>query len=150
VSAERRASSIVLSWLPACLYMGLIWALSSVALPIDLNSGFSYTDKIVHFLEFAVLGLLVAHAVLRTFPDQTTARGFTIAVVITVAWSLLDELHQVYVPGRDADMLDLVADTLGALAGAAVRAGLETRGRSSSCRHSQGMASHAGDPAAGE
>jgi len=30
---------------------------------------------------------------------------------------LLDEIHQAYVPGRVADALDLLADSLGGLAG---------------------------------
>jgi VanZ family protein len=37
--------------------------------------------------------------------------------LISAAFGLSDELHQHFVPGRDASALDLAADTVGSLAG---------------------------------
>jgi VanZ family protein len=41
--------------------------------------------------------------------------------MLTMAWGLFDEIHQAFVPGRSADVLDLGADALGALVGTAAR-----------------------------
>jgi VanZ family protein len=112
---------VLLSWLPAIAYMALIWALSSVALELALVDVVPLRDKGVHFLEYGALGLLVAHAAFRTWPEVPRVRTFFVAVFITVGWGVLDEFHQSFVPGRSADVLDIVADTAGALAGAFAR-----------------------------
>jgi len=41
------------------------------------------------------------------------------AVAITTAYGCSDEWHQSFVPGRDADLRDVWADAVGAVAGAA-------------------------------
>lgn len=122
-------TQILLAWLPAALYMALIWAVSSIALPDLPIESVPLRDKGVHFLEYGALGLLVAHATLRTWPHRSAARTLPLAVLITVAWGVLDEIHQGFVPGRSAELLDLVADTLGAMAGAALRFALRVARR---------------------
>jgi VanZ family protein len=42
------------------------------------------------------------------------------AAVIASAFGATDEVHQSFVPGRNADVADWVADTLGAAVGALV------------------------------
>ena len=108
---------VVLAWAPAVLYMGAIWIVSSIALPELPLDRFPLRDKGVHFLEYAGLGFLVAHAAFRTWPRHHHARTAALAVLIAFLWGLLDEIHQAFVPGRSSDVLDLLADTLGALAG---------------------------------
>ncbi len=49
-------------------------------------------------------------------------RGWLIAVILGGLLSLLIELVQVYLPGRDASKVDLLANTLGAAVGAALAA----------------------------
>ncbi len=41
---------------------------------------------------------------------------------LAVAFGVTDEVHQSFVPGRNADLMDLVADALGASLGAVVAA----------------------------
>ena len=113
--ALRRAAP----WLPSIAYMTLIWALSSQsalpALPeLPLN------DKIAHFVEYAILGGLYAYAVLRTWPQLSLLRALAIAALLTSAWGYLDEIHQAFVPGRNSDARDWIADTLGAIVGATI------------------------------
>ena len=74
-------------------------------------------DKLVHSLEYAVLGVFVAHASARTWPRHHVLRLFAFSALATFAWGVLDEIHQAFVPSRSADILDLAADTLGALLG---------------------------------
>jgi VanZ family protein len=112
---------IALAWLPAAAYMATIWVLSSMELPSFPTSLFPLRDKGVHFAEYGVLGFLVAHACLRTFPQHARARVAAFAVLCGALWGLFDEIHQAFVPGRSADALDLVADSLGVAAGTLAR-----------------------------
>lgn len=109
----------LMPWVPAIAYMALIWALSSQSNAISLPD-LPWHDKGAHFIEYAVLGALVAYAVLRTWPALGMLRALALAALLTSAWGYLDEIHQAFVPGRNSDLRDWVADTLGAIAGAAI------------------------------
>lgn len=115
------ARDIVRAWLPAATYMLLIWVLSSVALPSFPTSSFPFRDKGIHVCEYGVLGFLLAHACLRTFPTRPALRVALVSIMLTMAWGFFDEIHQAFVPGRSADVLDLGADALGAFVGTAAR-----------------------------
>ncbi|MGF1465655.1 MAG: VanZ family protein [Sandaracinaceae bacterium] len=102
--------------------MALIWTLSSFALPELPVHRVPLKDKGIHLVEYAVLGFLLAHACVRTWPRHARVRTMLLAALIAGLWGLLDEIHQSFVPGRSAEVLDLVADGVGALGGAALRA----------------------------
>ncbi|MDQ3035522.1 MAG: VanZ family protein [Myxococcota bacterium] len=128
--SRESALRIALAWLPAFLYMALIWALSSMStidLPID---EFPFRDKGIHAVEYLILGFLVTHAALRSWPERSRARLAAVALLVTCGWGVLDEIHQAFVPGRSPDLLDLVADLIGALIGSTSRLALAAmRGR---------------------
>jgi len=125
VSSETRR--ILIAWAPAAAYMAVIWTVSSMEQPTFPVHLFPLRDKGVHATEYAVLALLIAHACLRTFDAHPLARVAVVAVMLTILWGFLDELHQAFVPGRSADLLDLVADSVGACAGTAARVALFVR-----------------------
>ncbi len=92
-------------WFLAFLHVGLIWAFSSrsgaeVGLPAPY-------DKAAHFFSFALLGFLFAKAF------NHPRIGFLIAAL----YGITDEIHQGFVPMRDASFWDWVADALGAYFG---------------------------------
>ncbi|MBX7195358.1 MAG: VanZ family protein [Sandaracinaceae bacterium] len=116
------ARDLVLAWLPAALYMASIWMVSSFDTPSLPTSLFPLRDKGVHALEYGVLGFLVAHACLRSFPHHARPRVALFAILCGVLWGVLDEIHQAFVPGRSADVLDLVADSVGVTLGTLARA----------------------------
>ncbi len=107
----------LLALLPALGYAGLIFWLSSQSNPLPfLPQGFLSQDKLLHALEYAVLaGLLFAGLRLA---GLRTGLAIVVAVLAASVYGASDELHQSFVPNRTADVLDWVADTLGALAGA--------------------------------
>lgn len=121
--SESSRGRLVFAWTPALLYMLLIWFLSSLTLSTPI-ARFPYGDKVVHLVEYGVLGFLVAHATFRTWPRHHRLRTAALAVCVTVLWGWLDEIHQAFVPGRSSEALDLVADTAGAFAGAGARAAI--------------------------
>jgi VanZ family protein len=111
----RSARSVILAWLPVLAYMGLIGFLSSRPLSVPLV-WFPHRDKVVHVLEYAILGALAARAIHGSM--RITLRAALIwAFAWSVGWGTLDELHQAFVPKRSADLLDLAADVVGALLG---------------------------------
>ena len=115
----RGALRRVLPWVPSIAYMALIWGLSSQTGQVDLSS-LPWNDKGAHFIEYAILGALYAYAVQRTWPQLSLLRALAVAVVLTSAWGYVDEIHQAFVPGRNSDARDWIADTLGAFAGVAI------------------------------
>ena len=101
---------------PAILYMLLIWALSSFPIQLDF-SRVPLRDKGVHFVEYGTLSVLLTHALRSTAPQRRAILIWGAAVIITLVWGAIDEIHQAFVPGRFSDVGDLVADGCGAVAG---------------------------------
>jgi len=99
--------------LPVALYGALIVFLSAQS---DLSGAPKIWDKAAHFGEYAILGFLVARAV-RRIKGWPPGRSAVAAVILATAFAATDEVHQYFVPGRDADALDLFADFLGSIAG---------------------------------
>lgn len=103
----------ILFWAPAVLYMALIFFLSSAPPPQAARTVPVYFDiKIIHIVEYGVLNLLVYWALAKT---SCIAYGWRAAfsVGITVLYGLTDELHQVFVPGRSGQLVDVAANFLG-------------------------------------
>jgi hypothetical protein len=94
-----------LRFAPAAALMGLIWYLSSQPdVGPDLGSWARLATSAVHFAQFAVLFALLWWALdRRALP----------AALIALAWAGLDEIHQSWVPNRDADPVDFLVDAAG-------------------------------------
>ena len=115
--AFARALSL---WLPVVAWAGLIFALSSIP---DLGTGLGTWDlvlrKVAHAAEYAVLGFLLLRALGRE----------TAALVVGIAYAASDELHQHFVPGRQASVLDVLVDSVGVAAGVVAFKALSDRDR---------------------
>lgn len=70
------------------------------------------TDKLLHFLVFGILGLLVFRA-LSGGLKKGILTIIALAVTITVVYGAVDELHQSFVPGRLCEFGDFLFDALG-------------------------------------
>ena len=122
-----RAFQIAKPWLPAIAYMATIVIASSQP-TIAIDMGYvPLRDKGVHFIEYGVLAILIAYA-LTTRRTNTGERLTALAIAKLALWAIalttifgyLDELHQAFVPGRNSDALDLLADFIGSIAGTAI------------------------------
>ncbi|QQG39951.1 MAG: VanZ family protein [Candidatus Aenigmatarchaeota archaeon] len=67
-------------------------------------------DKIAHFALFFIFAFLAAR-----IRGARTWENYLLIIAAAVAYGGLIEYLQLYVPGRESDMLDIVADALGAL-----------------------------------
>ena len=104
---RRRAAA----WIGAAAWATLLFGLSSLPAGATPSSPISFPgdDKVVHAALYAVLGGLLRIALGRSGP----------AIALAAAYGVTDEVHQAFVPGRDADVFDWLADAVGAALGAA-------------------------------
>lgn len=98
----------LLPWTPALVWAALLFVLSSrQSLP---GPGVQHADKAAHFAAYAVLGALLAFAAART------GWPLAVAAALGILYGASDEVHQMFVPGRSASVLDWLADVAGVLA----------------------------------
>jgi VanZ family protein len=69
----------------------------------------AWTRVAAHTTEYMALAALWAWALWPTLRP----RALAVAAVISLVYALTDEWHQSFVPGRDADPLDVAADAFG-------------------------------------
>ena len=92
--------------------MGLIFYFSSYPIQVKIPS-FSFSDKLLHIFEYGILASLIYLALRDT--NAAKIHLFLLAFTITFLYGISDEIHQYFVPGRQADIFDVVADGIGAL-----------------------------------
>ena len=107
-----RAVSAVLT----LAWAATIYYLSSQPMP-DIDLGFSHQDKLLHLGAYGLLAMLLLGSMAR-HPDGYRPRQVLLAAVLAALYGCSDEWHQSFVPGRMLDVLDLIADAVGALLGA--------------------------------
>jgi VanZ family protein len=71
--------------------------------------------KCAHFLEYAILAVLVFRAFRADSPLRWKLAWFLYSLAIVVCWSLLDEYHQHFTHSRGASIYDSMLDTSGGL-----------------------------------
>jgi len=110
-------------WAAVVVWIAIQLTLTSLpgaAIPVSIDHPI---DWIGHFGLYAGLGALIARvAALHGWPP----RRLILAGVLISMGAALDELHQLFIPGRDAEFFDWVADTIGAIAGLTIGARLMT------------------------
>jgi len=100
--------------MPVLLYAGMIFTLSSQPLDFIGEGPFPQWDKVAHGAEYGLFSYLLLRALRGTFPRAVTPAVAVWAVLIAVAYGASDEFHQAYVPHRDSDVSDVLADGGGA------------------------------------
>lgn len=81
-------------------------------IPVSRLKVFRHQDKLVHFIEYGVLGLLLVRAAYQSTVRRR--RNYWLCLLVAVLYGMSDEFHQIFVPHRTADVWDLAADTAGA------------------------------------
>jgi VanZ family protein len=109
---------LLLPLLPAAAVMAGIWILSDQPALDILPPLFAGQDKLLHAVEFMVLGAMLAFAGRSPLLSGTVSRA-----VAGVLWAGLDEIHQSWVPGRDCSTGDFLADCAGLAAGLLLASG---------------------------
>ena len=75
-----------------------------------------YIRKIAHFSEYAVGGILIFLLILTFEKISPKVRNIS-SIIITIIYAISDEVHQLFVPGREGKIVDVYIDTLGIITG---------------------------------
>ncbi|MBC7790593.1 MAG: VanZ family protein [Anaerolineae bacterium] len=105
---------IIRRWAPPIFWAAAILLISSIPssnLGAVAPYSFPGADKIVHASFYALLGWFAAKAAGGEALNLTTA-VWTLGVI--AVFGAVDEWHQQFVAGRAADVMDWLADTVGA------------------------------------
>ncbi|MBB6632105.1 VanZ family protein [Clostridium algidicarnis] len=86
-------------------------------LGLDLNTYFGELSTLIvrksaHFTEYFILFILT-YNVMKYYFEK--GRLFFISYIITVAYAMTDEFHQLFVPGRAGALKDVLIDSTGGL-----------------------------------
>jgi VanZ family protein len=102
--------------LPVIFYCLAIYIQSDFP-SIEHVPSFEFSDKFLHFFAYAIMGVLFyrAYQTLRIKGDPRML--ILLSVASASLYGVSDEIHQYFVPFRDASILDVVANMLGAICG---------------------------------
>ena len=109
--------SFFLYWVPVVLYAGLITVLSSLS-KVEGPSFLELNDKLLHAIEYSVLGALCYRAYRYGVGSIESRFAVALAVLSAAVFGITDEYHQTFVPLREADIWDWGADVIGSFFGA--------------------------------
>lgn len=74
----------------------------------------SFIRTTAHFTEYLILGAITFEFIYRTF-EVKKAKYFLYPLIFCLLYSITDEVHQYFVPGRAMQFIDFLVDSLGAL-----------------------------------
>lgn len=96
------------------LYCGFIyWLSDQPSLPVPML--FPHQDKVHHGGAYFIMGLLAVRCF--NFFIRNPVLLCLVSLLFCSIYGVFDEWHQSFVPGRDADVADWVADSAGAALG---------------------------------
>jgi VanZ family protein len=101
--------------------MAGIWFLSSQS-TLPRPVGPFGIDKVQHFVAYFVLAAAVGLWFSPGWRQKRQRILFFISVAAAAVYGIIDEVHQYFVPGRDCNVLDWVADIAGAVFGGGLAA----------------------------
>lgn len=112
----NKGNNFLKFWLPVYVYAAIIFFFSSMSLPPMAPKGL-YGDKLLHLGEYAILGYLIARAARNSGNLKLSMHFRLFAICAALLYGLGDEFHQYFVPGREVDIFDVLADGIGATLG---------------------------------
>lgn len=93
--------------------MGVIFKIEKLGLPLNDFFGEAtnfIVRKSAHFIEYMILAILV-HNVLNLYLEKK--KVIFITIIFTFLYACSDEIHQLYVQGREGTFRDVIIDTVG-------------------------------------
>jgi len=117
--SSNRRNLILLYRLPVigfCLF--IFWQSSYpgiISMPL-----FPYDDKVLHFGVYALLAIFFTRDLVAEKPFWSPIKIKFTAIFFVCLFGLSDEIHQGFVPSRDASAADFLADCAGSLFGCLV------------------------------
>lgn len=139
----KQKKQIIMSWIPALIWMGVIFYLSHqpgtqsaqlsgsitekivevlerqvprAAERMDVQSFHFFIRKNAHFIAYFILSILVFYPMrnLSKFYPQLD-KPYIYTFLFCVFYAMTDEFHQLFIPGRAGQLRDVCIDGLGAI-----------------------------------
>ncbi len=104
---------MLVDWGPAIAVYLLVWIGSSLPGSSMPDHRLFEFDKVLHLVEYTVVGLSLAWGLRHRLAKGWKSFAGAL-LLIGLCWAISDETHQAFV-GRDASLLDLLADLAGLL-----------------------------------
>ena len=115
-TGQSKLRNFFICWLPLIIYCLSIYIQSDYPSPEKIPT-FRFSDKILHFGAYGLLGILFFRAY-ETLPLKANR---TLLILLSsgsaTLYGVSDEIHQYFVPFREADIVDVVANTMGSICG---------------------------------
>jgi len=111
---RRGIRDLFLLWFPLIGYLGAIFLLSAQRLNSLKSLPFPY---FLHIVEYFILALLMFRALNGGLQRKIRVKSSTLVVCFSLLYAISDEFHQSFVPGRNADPWDVLADFVGVAIG---------------------------------
>ena len=98
------------------LLMMLIFVLSSIPGDDDVPLGIvmqlkPHIQNLLHLPSYTVLAVLWFCALMNF--ESMSQHALKLAIIISFSYGLLDEVHQYFIPGRYASVIDVMSNSLG-------------------------------------
>lgn len=82
---------------------------------VEMRDLHSTVRQLAHVFLYLVLGVLLVYSLGQR--SGVRLRHALVAMIFCILYAISDEIHQMYVPGRTAEVVDVVYDGAGAAAG---------------------------------
>lgn len=106
----------LLVYTPLIVYWLILFTATS--LPAKDLPSIGLSDKVNHLLAYFVLSILVYLTLLLQRKSKFLFNYAPVAtLIISLFYGIADELHQILIPGRSAEVFDWFADAIGAILG---------------------------------
>ncbi len=109
---QTKTKNVILYWLPLILYCLMIFIQSSKPSFKHLPD-IQYFDKFLHFVAYALLGILFFRALRTLRLKESRQLLILFSILCATLYGISDEIHQYFVPFREASFWDVMANTLG-------------------------------------
>lgn len=96
-------------------FLGFFQIHSNADLMMHAEAVHTFVRKTAHFTEYAVLGFFTYKAV--SCDVQNRKKAVLTAQLISTGYASTDEIHQMFVPGREGKVFDVMIDSCGAFCG---------------------------------
>jgi VanZ family protein len=107
---------VILVYLPLIIYWLVLF--TATTLPVQELPSIGLSDKVNHFIAYFVLSVLVHLTLIYQRKFEILFNYAPAAtLIISLLYGIADELHQMLIPGRSAELLDWIADASGAIIG---------------------------------
>ena len=107
---------VVLVYLPLIFYWILLFTLTT--LPSKSVPVIGVNDKVEHLLAYFGLSFLLYLTLLFQKKSVLLKRNALLfTLIIVFAYGIIDEVHQLMIPGRSCEFIDFTADMLGGILG---------------------------------